>query len=141
MLQAKQEIEQLGYNVGFKEKSPLSETDKESIFSLVAKVYRHNLFSKPGKEKLNYLQQKRQLNYNIIEQFELGCAINHQQLVNLFLSNSEKIKQLVSVNLLRTKEERNQVYDFFSENQLIIPLQNKKGQIIAFAARKLEKTE
>src|SRR3954469_7821945 len=123
LLQTKQEIEQLGYNVGFKEKTSSSkETDKESIFSLIVKVYQHNLFSKLGKEKLSYLQQERQLNYVVIEQFELGCTVNRQQLVNLFLPNSEKIKQLFSVNLLRTKEERNQVYDFFSENQLIIPL-------------------
>src|SRR3954451_5432295 len=73
LLQAKQEIEQLGYNVGFKEKnSPSEETDKGNVLSLVSKVYQHNLFSKSGKEKLNYLQQKRQLNYDIIEQFELG---------------------------------------------------------------------
>jgi len=141
LLQTKQEIEQLGYNVGFKEKLPLSEeTDKESMFSLIVKVYQHNLFSKPGKEKLNYLQHKRQLNYATIEQFELSCSINHQQLVNLFLPNTEKIKELISINLLRTNE-RNQVYDFFSENQLIIPLQNKKGKVIAFAARKLEESE
>jgi DNA primase len=107
---------------------------------LIVKVYQHNLFSKPGKEKLNYLQHKRQLNYATIEQFELGCSINHQQLVNLFLPNTEKIKELISINLLRTNE-RDQVYDFFSENQLIIPLQNKKGKVIAFAARKLEESE
>src|ERR1043165_1872547 len=91
LLQARQEIAQLGYNVGFKKKTPeLEETSKEStIFSLVTKIYQHNLFSGTGKKKLAYLQQKRQLNCVTIEQFELGCAINHQQLTNLFLPDTE----------------------------------------------------
>jgi DNA primase len=137
--QTRQEIAQLGYEVGLKEKSfDLEETDKEStIFSLVTKIYQHNLFSGAGKKAFAYLQQKRQLNYAAIEQFELGHAINHQQLTNLFLPDTEKIKQLISTNLLRTNKG-NQIHDFFSEDQLIFPLQNEKGKIVAFAARQVE---
>jgi DNA primase len=103
----------------------------------VTKIYQHNLFSGTGKKALAYLQQKRQLNCATIEQFELGCAINHQQLTSLFLSDAEKIRQLVSINLLRTSKG-NQIHDFFSEGQLVFPLQNEKGKIIAFAARQVE---
>lgn len=140
--QTKQEIAQLGYNVGFNEKnSELEGIDKESlILSLVTKVYQHNLFSGAGKPPLAYLQQKRQLNCTTIEQFELGYAVNHQQLTNLFLPDTEKIKQLVSTNLLRTSKG-NQIHDFFSEGQLIFPLQNEKGKIVAFAARQIENSK
>lgn len=140
--QAKQEIAQLGYNVGFNEKnSELEGTDKESlILSLVTKIYQHNLFSGAGKPPLAYLQQKRRLNCATIEQFELGYAVNHQQLTNLFLPDTEKIKQLVSTKLLRTSKG-NQIHDFFSEGQLIFPLQNEKGKIVAFAARQIENSK
>src|SRR5256885_1872785 len=84
-IQTRQEIAQLGYNVGFKEKnSELEGTNQENtVFSLATKIYQHNLFSGAGKSKLAYLQQKRQLNCVTIEQFELGCAVDYQQLTNL----------------------------------------------------------
>lgn len=83
-----------------------------------------------------YLKQKRQLDYSVIQQFGLGCSINHQQLTNLF-SASEEAKKLLLVNLLRSKEN-NKIGDFFVENQLIIPLQNERGEVVAFASRQTE---
>lgn len=136
MSKAKQEIEQLGYQADskeiFLEKEEISKEKK--LFSLVAEIYRHNLFSIAGKKSFNYLQQKRQLNSAIIQQFSFGCSINKQQLTNLFLPNNEEAKYLLLTNLLRSND-KNKIYDFFTENQLIIPLQNEKGEIIAFAAR------
>ena len=139
LLQTRQEIAQLGYNVGFKEKnSELEGTNQENtVFSLATKIYQHNLFSGAGKNKFAYLQQKRQLSCVTIEQFELGCAVDYQQLTNLFLPDTEKIKQLISTNLLRTNEG-DQIHDFFSEDQLIFPLQNEKGKTVAFAARQIK---
>jgi DNA primase len=137
-LKAKQEIRQLGYQVG-SEESLLEQADnnqEKRLFSLVAKVYQHNLYSLAGKKVYTYLKQKRQLDYSIIQQFDFGCSINHQQLTNLF-SSSEEAKKLLLVNLLRSKEN-NKIGDFFGENQLIIPLQNEKGEIVAFAARQTE---
>jgi len=52
-------------------------------------------------------------------------------------SSSEEAKKLLLVNLLRSKEN-NKIGDFFVENQLIIPLQNEKGEIVAFSSRQTE---
>ena len=106
----------------------------------MATIYQHNLFSVAGKKAFAYLKQKRQLNKESIQQFGLGCSVNHQQLTNLFSKSSEEAKHLLLTNLLRSKEN-NQIIDFFTENQLIFPLQNEKGEIMAFAGRKIEATE
>lgn len=135
LVRAKQEIKQLGYQVGSEETlSEQKENNQEKkLLSLVSKIYQHNLCSLIGKKVYAYLKQKRQLDYSIIQQFVLGCSVSHQQLTNLF-SSSEEAKQLLLLNLLRSKEN-NKISDFFGENQLIIPLHNEKGEIVAFAAR------
>jgi len=137
-LKAKQEIRQLGYQVGSEESLLEQEehSQEKKLLSLVTKVYQHNLHSLAGRKVYTYLKQKRQLNYSVVQQFGLGCSINHQQLTNLFLS-SEEAKNLLLINLLRSKEN-NKIGDFFGENQLIIPLQNEKGEVVAFAARQTE---
>ncbi|CAG8598172.1 17012_t:CDS:2 [Funneliformis caledonium] len=126
---AKQEIKQLGYQVGAEENWLVqAENNREKkLLCLVMKVYQHNLHSIGGKKIRAYLKQKRQLNFSTIQQFALGCSVNHQQLTNLF-SASEAAQQLFSFNLLRSKEN-NKISDFFGENQLIIPLRDESGEI------------
>jgi len=138
LAKVKQEIKQLGYQVGSEENLLEQEENNQEkkLLSLVAKVYQHNLYSLTGKKVHAYLEQKRQLNYSTIQQFSLGCSVNHQQLTNLF-SSSEEAKQLLLLNLLRSKKN-NKTSDFFGENQVIIPLHNEKGEIVAFAARQTE---
>jgi DNA primase len=136
---AKQEIRQLGYQVGYEENllEPAEINQEKKLFSLVTRIYQHNLHSLAGKKVYTYLKQRRKIDYSTIQQFGLGCSINHQQLTNLFLS-SEEAKQLLLANLLRSKEKNNKIGDFFAENQLIIPLPDKEGEIVAFAARQVE---
>ncbi|RHZ37232.1 DNA primase [endosymbiont GvMRE of Glomus versiforme] len=142
VIEAKKEIKQLGYQVGSEENwLEQEEISKEKkLFSLVTTIYQHNLFSVAGKKALAYLKQKRQINKETIQQFGFGCSVNHRQLTNLFSASSEDAEHLLLTNLLRSKEN-SQIIDFFTENQLIIPLQNEKGEIVAFAGRKIETTE
>jgi len=142
VLKAKQEIRQLGYQVGSEEnlleKEEISKENK--LLSLVTEIYQHNLVSVAGKKTIAYLIQKRQLAEETIQYFGLGCSINHRQLTNLFLPSNEEAKYLLLTNLLRSKEN-DQITDFFTENQLIIPFQNEKGEIVAFASSKIETSE
>ncbi|CAH1764134.1 1723_t:CDS:2 [Entrophospora sp. SA101] len=142
VLKVKQEIRQLGYQVGSEENLlEQEETSKEKkLLSLIAEIYQHNLVSVAGKRTLSYLKQERQLTKETIQYFGLGCSVNHRQLTNLFLPNNEEAKNLLLTNLLRSKES-NQIIDFFTENQLIIPFQNEKGEIVTFASRKIETSE
>ena len=105
------------------------------MLSLVTKIYQHNLFSFAGKQTYAYLKEKRQLTSQTIRDFQLGCAVNQRQLTNLFSFPSSEAQELLSLNLLRLKEEK--IVDFFSERQLIIPLKNEKGMIVAFSARQV----
>ncbi|CAG8672030.1 10250_t:CDS:2, partial [Ambispora gerdemannii] len=68
-------------------------------------------------EVLNYLYTKRQIDRELITRFSLGCSISGQQ---------------IGIT------DNNRIYDFFSEKQLIIPLANKEGEIVAFAGRKID---
>src|SRR5947209_4147951 len=114
VLKAKQEIRQLGYQVGSEENLlEQEETSKEKkLLSLVAEIYQHNLVSVAGKKTLAYLRQKRHLSKSIIQYFGLGCSVNHRQLINLFLPNNKETEYLLLTNLLRSKEN-NQIADFF----------------------------
>lgn len=129
----------MGYWVGSEENllEPVEINQEKKLLSLVSKIYQHNLHSLAGKKVYIYLKQRRKIDYSIIQQFGLGCSVNHQQLTNLF-SSGEEAKRLLLANLLRNKEKNNTIGDFFVENQLIIPLANEEGEIIAFAARQVE---
>ncbi|MCE8163905.1 MAG: DNA primase [Candidatus Moeniiplasma glomeromycotorum] len=115
---------------------------KKKIFdllSLIADIYQHNLLTRPGQEVLNYLQNERHLDKKDINHFGLGCSINNWQLSNLlFLPKNDNFspEELLLTNLVWITEN-NRVCDFFSAQQLIIPLANPEGKIVAFAARRI----
>jgi len=138
-LKSRQEIKQLGYEVGNQDLLAEKEEEKEvfPLLSLITQIYQHNLFSSAGRHVLDYLYQKRNLNNQMIEKFGLGCSINYKQLAGLFSAHDDRAKELVLIGLLRDSKN-GQVYDFFSEIQLIIPLKNEKAEVVAFAARQLE---
>lgn len=136
--QVKKELNQLGYYVGTIEEREQPEIEEKDFFSLINNIYQHNLFSIAGKEALNYLQKERNLDYHYINKFGLGCAISYKQLTNLFTSqeNDKGGKKLFSLGLLRINN-KNQTYDFFAPQQLIFPLINEKGKMVALASRKI----
>jgi DNA primase len=94
----------------------------------------------PGQTVLNFLENKRHLNREMINQFSLGCGISSKQITNLLFR--QETENNFSKNLLLTGliqvNNNNQVYDYFGANQLIFPLKNEKGKFVALAARKLE---
>ncbi|CAH1763992.1 1020_t:CDS:10 [Entrophospora sp. SA101] len=110
------------------------------ISQLVTDIYQHNLFTAPGQKLLVYLQKNRQINSDLINRFSLGGTINNKQITNLFYSENKSgfsPAELSLTNLWQVTDD-NRVYDFFSAQQLIFPLTNEEGKIVAFAARKIE---
>ena len=112
------------------------------LFLLVNDIYQHNLLTKPGKEVLDYLKSKRQINDELINRFSLGCSISNRQITTLLFQSENhnfSSSELLSTNLVWITNN-NQTCDFFSAPQLIIPLANPEGKIIAFASRKIRET-
>lgn len=109
------------------------------MFSLVTDIYQHNLLTIPGREILTYLQVQRQLNSKLITRFSLGCSISNQQITSLLFHPENPnfaTRDLLLTNLVRIGDN-NQAYDYFQSKQLILPLRNEVGEIIAWASRKL----
>lgn len=138
------EISQLGYFslAVIQEKKKQEQKNKNKIFvlnSLVTDIYQHNLFTEPGREVLNYLQNQRRISRTMIERFSLGCTISNKQITNIF--SQAKNDNFSSFDLTTTNltwiTNDNRMGDFFGEKQLIIPLTNHEGKIVSFAARKI----
>jgi len=104
----------------------------------VTDIYQHNLLTLPGQEVLGYLRQ-RQLNNELIARFSLGCSISNKQITTLLFQ--EKGDNFISEDLLITNlvqvNDNNQRYDYFPANQLVLPLKNELGEIVALATRKM----
>ncbi|CAJ0926602.1 21591_t:CDS:2 [Entrophospora sp. SA101] len=86
----------------------------------------------------HYLTQNSS-NLSIISNQKSG-TINNKQITNLFYSENKSgfsPAELSLTNLWQVTDD-NRVYDFFSAQQLIFPLTNEEGKIVAFAARKIE---
>jgi DNA primase len=80
------------------------------------------------------------LSQKTIDRFFLGASINNKQITDLFLREKNDFcssDDLLFTNLIQVNDN-NQAYDYFVARQLIFPLHNEKGKIVAFAARKLE---
>ncbi|MCE8162823.1 MAG: toprim domain-containing protein [Candidatus Moeniiplasma glomeromycotorum] len=141
---ALEEISQLGFSEKItpfllqkKKEQEQEEKDKPfQLLSLISDIYQHNLFTSAGKEVLDYLT-RRQVDYSLISRFSLGCSINNWQITNLLFQFEPAAKNLLLTNLVWVNEN-NQVSDFFSARQLIIPLTDSEEKIVAFAARKIE---
>jgi DNA primase len=144
--EALEEIGKMGYFslAVLQEKKSQEQKVKNKVFyllSLITDIYQHNLLTQPGREVLNYLQNERQIERKLIDRFWLGCSINNRQLSNLLFPQTNdnfSAEDLLSTNLVWITE-KNQTCDFFSAQQLIIPLANPEGKIVAFAARKIGK--
>ena len=106
--EAAEEIGQMGYfSLSILQEKKKQEQKEESkvfyLLSLIVDIYQHNLFTQPGREVLNYLQNERQLDKKTIEYFNLGCSIDNRQLSNLLFSQKNdnfSPEDLLATNLV-----------------------------------------
>ncbi|WNE41253.1 MAG: DNA primase [Mycoplasmataceae bacterium] len=145
--EALQEIGQMGYfslSV-LEEKKKKEQKEKNKIVNLITlttDIYKHNLFTKNGSEVLNYLQNKRKLDKVDIDRFGFGSTISSWQISRLLFEQENSNfspEDLIITNLVWVNEN-NRTCDFFSNEHLIIPLENWEGNIVAFAARRINET-
>lgn len=136
--QSIKEISQLGYfSLADWQEEEEEKNHLSNLFSSVKEIYQHNLLTSSGREILNYLQIQRQLTPSMIDRFALGCSISSKQISSLLFPIQNFAADLSLTNLVQINDN-NQVYDYFSSCQLIFPLANEKGEIMAFASRKIE---
>ncbi len=103
------------------------------ILEEITKFFENNLYGNNGIEAREYLK-KRNLNSNIAKKFRLGFALNSFEALVNFLKSKNFTDLEISKTGVIGQNDRGKVYDKF-RNRVIFPINNKKGQVIAFGGR------
>ena len=97
------------------------------------------LYGNAGQEARSYLR-KRSFKKSIVDEFRLGYAPSGTGLQQHLLAKEFPEQTLIDVGLLGRDENSGRVYNKF-RNRLMFPIDNKRGKIIAFGGRILDKGE
>lgn len=102
------------------------------IMDLSNKFFVNNLNSKAGDKARKYLTDVRMLSEDIIKEFDIGLALNDNNLNKILSAKGFNDKDIVEMSL--ANETSSGLYDMF-RNRITFPITNDKGQIIAYSAR------
>ncbi len=116
-------------------------TEREQLLEIVAvaaNFYQHALRQNAGRLALEYLQTKRQLNDQTIQDFQLGYAPDSWDTLYQYLTGAKKFPaNLVELaGLIIPRKESDGYFDRF-RNRLMLPIWDHRGQIIGFGGRSL----
>ena len=100
------------------------------IYNLAVKFYKNNLKSKDGIKAKEYLKS-RNIEDNIINDFEIGVSFSDNNLSKLLLSKKYDEKMLTDIGLCGKSKE---LFDIF-RNRIMFPIHNSNGEPIGFSGR------
>mgnify|MGYP004478603763 CR=1 FL=1 len=100
------------------------------IYNLAVKFYKNNLKSKDGIKAKEYLKS-RNIDDNIINDFEIGVSFSDNNLSKLLLNKKYDEKMLTDVGLCGKSKE---LFDIF-RNRIMFPIHNSNGEPIGFSGR------
>ena len=99
--------------------------------------FRLTLNSKHGKHALEYLN-KRGLNSDVIERFEIGFAPSDQTiLTQKLIDKGYDIAAIIETGMSARSEDGNRYYDRF-RGRIMFPIRDGRGRCIAFGGRSLD---
>ena len=107
------------------------------IYDISAKFYKWNLEHQRFGEIAREYLSKRKTSQAMIESFGLGFAQESWDSLFLFLQKKGFSSDEIKDSGLVVEKESGGFYDRF-RNRIIFPIQNEKGQIIAFGGRTLD---
>lgn len=99
-------------------------------YNLAVKFYKNNLKSKDGIKAKEYLKS-RNIDDNIINDFEIGVSFSDNNLSKLLLSKKYDEKMLTDIGLCGKSKE---LFDIF-RNRIMFPIHNSNGEPIGFSGR------
>lgn len=100
------------------------------IYNLAVKFYKNNLKSKDGIKAKEYLKS-RNIDDNIINDFEIGVSFSDNNLSKLLLNKKYDEKMLTDIGLCGKSKE---LFDIF-RNRIMFPIHNSNGEPIGFSGR------
>ena len=118
----------VGIDIGINKKRENKYDKYYEVMDIANKFYQNNLLSKEGAEARKYLE-KRKLDKETIQEFEIGLSLNKMNMLTDLLVN-----QGYSMEELNLIDLSNENRDSFI-NRIIFPLHNKDGKVIGFSGR------
>lgn len=116
---------------------PKKFTQEYEIMNLALKFYQNNLNSKEGLLAKEYLK-KRDLNENVIKEFDLGLALSGDVSLNKLLTNKKySLDGLLRLGLVN--QNNGYVNDVF-QRRVMFPIHDLEGNVVGFTGRIYEDT-
>lgn len=125
--------QKIGYNLNVQNVvKPTKYNTLYKIMDLAEMFYKNNLNTNFGKQAKQYLE-KRKINENIINTFNIGLSLNApNSLYKLLIKKNMDINDISKVGLINIDGER--IYDSFT-GRIIFPIHNLDGQVVGFTGR------
>lgn len=119
-----------GLNISHKLNYVKKYNTEYEIYNLAVKFYKNNLKSKEAVKAKEYLRT-RNIDENIINEFEIGVSFSESNLSKLLLSKKYEEKMLINIGLCAKGKE---LFDIF-RNRIMFPIHNSNGEPIGFSGR------
>lgn len=110
-------------------------TKEYEMMEIALKYYQNNLNTSLGEKAKKYLYN-RNLEDEVIKDFEIGYAASTHTLNKLLLKKGYTVLEMQKLGLVSTSKED---YDIFFD-RVMIPLYNLEGQVVGFTGRALDDT-
>lgn len=108
------------------------------VLALTGKFFEHALRQPDGQAAFTYLREKRQLQEETIQQFQLGYAPGGWQTLYGYLVEQKRypVELVEKAGLIVPRQEGRGYYDRFRD-RLMIPIHDLQGRTIGFGGRSL----
>lgn len=111
------------------------------IMNMAADYFEKNLRMPIGADGLNYFRNKRGLSEEIIQKFRLGYAPNNNGLKAWLTSKGIPESDMAELGLITVPEDNNKTSHDFFRNRVMIPIMDKKNNVIAFGGRIMDNSQ
>ncbi len=101
--------------------------------------FQKNLYTKSGEKALSYLKE-RGLTDNFIKEFRLGYSGNSNALRKALTAKGIDNDLMIESGLYTKPNEEGLSYEYF-RSRVMFPIQDKRGRVIAFGGRIMDKGE
>lgn len=130
----------ISYDLSIYESNIPQQQNKEAILYKLNEealaFFKLNLRSNEAKPAVKYLHSRDITNDNI-QFFEIGYLPKTNSLVDHLVNKGFNISDIVDAGLGTYNEERNKLYDIFSD-RILFPIRNENKELIGFSGRVME---
>lgn len=128
----KKVADKIGYKLDIKDKVVNRYQKYYDLMELSNKIFVNNLNSNLGISAKEYLINQRYLSEDVIKEFNIGLALNDNNLNKLLSSKGYSDKEIIDMSLANKTSDG--LLDMF-RNRITFPICNHEGKVIAYSAR------